>query len=110
MYWKSTGADDMTEKILLAKIESYKKKFGDGALREAIKEQDDKYSHFGVDDYMEVVYNKGDTKQHLLFVGDILELSDYFLAKINSKYDMVVVKKINGKYEPLLYYEKEEFI
>lgn len=97
-------------KILDYKVEKYTKEFGENALIEAIKDQDNKYTHFGRNDYIDLVYYKDDIPHYMFFCGDVLEFADYIIAKINSKYEIFLIRRINGIFEPLKMYGIEEYI
>lgn len=101
--------DKHLEEVLQEKVITYKKLFGDNALYEALKEKEG-YDYMNSSDYIEVAYHQDEKVKHIKIVGDLMGFSDYLLAKINAKYKMVVIKRINGKYYPMEPFEKGEYL
>lgn len=102
----SNHKKDVLEEI----VETYKRKFKEQALYNAVKDQKEKYSHFGKDDYIDITYYENEEIRHLLLVGDILQYGDYIVAKINQKSKISLIKKVFGNYEPLTFYEVGEYL
>ena len=64
----------------------------------------------GKDDYIEIAYYEGKQVKHIRVVGELGDYADYILAKINSKHEMIVIKRIGGIYYPMEKIEVSEFL
>ena len=95
--------DKHLEQVLQEKVVTYKKVFGENALYEVIKEKESFYQFMGKDDYMEIAYYEDKQVKHIKIAGELRDYADYILAKINSKQEVVVIKRIGG-----IYYNKEK--
>lgn len=102
--------NESQEKMLKEKIKIYTERFGDKAFENALLEKENDYLYFGKSDYIEIVYQVEGEAKHLRIVGDFKPYIDYVLAKINSKYEMMVLKRINGTYYPLETFEIGDFL
>lgn len=105
-----TNIDKIFEEVLQEKIVTYTKLFGENALYEVIKEKESFYQFMGKDDYIEIAYYEDKQVKHIKLVGELKDYADYVLAKINSKHDMVVIKRIGGIYYPMEKIEAGEFL
>lgn len=102
--------DKHLEKVLQEKVATYTKLFGENALHEVIKEKENFYQFMGKNDYIEIAYYEDKQIKHIKLVGELGDYADYILAKINSKHEMVVIKRIGGIYYPMEKIEVGEFL
>lgn len=105
-----TNIDKNLEKVLREKVARYTKLFGENALYEVVKEKESFYQFMGKDDYIEIAYYEDKQVKHIRLVGELGDYADYILAKINSKHEVVVIKRIGGIYYPLEKIEVGEFL
>lgn len=98
------------QEVLEERANTYEKKFGEGALIEAVRDQTMKYSHYGKDDYIDITYKEGEEVKQILLVGDVLKIGEYILAKISQISKMTVIRRANGEYFPMVVYEEGEFL
>ena len=102
--------DKNLERVIQEKVVKYTELFGEKALYEVIKEKENFYQFMGKDDYIEIAYYENKQVKHIKLVGELRDYSDYVLAKINSKHEMVVTKRIGGIYYPMEKIEVGEFL
>lgn len=105
-----TNIDKHLEQVLQEKVATYTKVFGENALYEVIKEKESFYQFMGKDDYIEIAYYEDKQVKHIKLVGELGDYADYVIAKINSKHEVVVIKRIGGIYYPLEKIEVGEFL
>lgn len=105
-----TNMDKHLEQVLQEKVARYTKVFGENALYEVIKEKESFYQFMGKDDYIEIAYYEDKQVKHIKLVGELRDYADYILAKINSKHEVVVIKRIGGIYYPMEKIEVGEFL
>jgi hypothetical protein len=105
-----TDMDKHLEQVLQEKVATYTRVFGENALYEVIKEKESFYKFMGKDDYIEIAYYEDKQVKHIKLVGELGDYADYVIAKINSKHEVVVIKRIGGIYYPLEKIEVGEFL
>lgn len=105
-----TNMDKNLEKVLQEKVAKYTKLFGEKALYEVIKEKESFYQFMGKDDYIEIAYYEDEKVKHIKLIGELVDYADYIIAKINSKHEMIVIKRIGGIYYPMEKIEVGEFL
>lgn len=105
-----TNMDKRLEQVLQEKAARYTEVFGENALYEVIKEKESFYQFMGKDDYIEIAYYEDKQVKHIKLVGELRDYADYILAKINSKHEVVVIKRIGGIYYPMEKIEVGEFL
>lgn len=105
-----TNVNKHLEQALQEKVSAYTKLFGENALYEVLKEKESFYQFMGKDDYIEISYYEDKQVKHIKLIGELGDYADYVLAKINSKHEMVVIKRIGGIYYPMKKIEVGEFL
>ena len=101
---------DISQNVLDEKAVTYKRLFGDKALEEVIKEKENFYTFMGKNDYIEISYQENKEVKHIKLVGDLLEFSEYIISKINAKYPIVLIKRINDIYTPMEKFEVGDYL
>ena len=99
----------MKEKIIKGKVDFYKKNYGENALREVILELE-KNTYFGSSDYIEIIYEENGTPKRLKVMGELTNYWEYLAVRVNLDHDITISRKENGKYYPLLFYKKGEYL
>lgn len=99
----------MEEKAIERKKEFYTKKYGENALREIILEIE-KNTYFGSSDYIEIIYEENGTPKRLKVMGELTNYWEYLAVRVNLDHDITISRKENGKYYPLLFYKKGEYL
>jgi len=99
----------MKEKIIKEKVDFYKKNYGENALREIILEVEEN-TYFGSSDYIEIIYEENVTPKRLKVMGELTNYWEYLAVRVNLDHDITISRKENGKYYPLLFYKKGEYL